>query len=618
MRRKIRDIALAFGILAGTLSLSTPASADDITGIKLEAELREMIEIGVMQGYSEGEYRPNEQVSRGQFAAFISRALDLPKGSGHFRDVPTNLKLADSIYRAAAAGIVTGYTNGNFGIDDKITREQMAAMIDRSMDYLNIPKERATVEFTDMDKIGSSQFALAVSYSVNYGIIQGFPDNSFRPKANATRAQAAAFISRLLGVYEDHGGVIDRTPEYQLASIINGQLSPKQEAYETYAEAVAAMAPNDVVMQGAKIVKMNSGIVFAKKSPTVIRDGNLRDVVGIQVNSEMKYLESDETRVKVQIADTVGYVNLDDVTLVPTAMITGQAYYMNENGSLVHYIYRNGNYEKYTYGVAPAFLSPGQKYYSLDGDTFTTANGATVGEAYQYFNVLSLRTKTNYTAEELNAYVAQNYPTSPLKDLGAALKEAEATYHVNALYILAKAANESTWGTSAKAKTLKNLFGVGVYDSDPNSGQAYPSFKDSIMYFAKKVSTEYLTPAGKFYYGAIPGDKHWGVNVKYATDPYSEQKVAGIMYRIDKALGQKDWLKYQIAEVTGLDPNYSLRARPEPNTSQAAYYMYPGNGFPLTIIEKTGTWYKIVSDMADHEYAYVSGDYVKMLPIAGK
>ena len=55
------------------------AAEDDITGITLEQEMRDLIQLGILKGYSEGEYRPEEDVTRGQFAAFITRALELPE-----------------------------------------------------------------------------------------------------------------------------------------------------------------------------------------------------------------------------------------------------------------------------------------------------------------------------------------------------------------------------------------------------------------------------------------------------------------------------------------------------------------------------------------------------------
>lgn len=637
LRKRMYGIALAMGIMAGAFSMTTPASADDITGTRLEMEMREMNRIGVMQGYSEGEFRPDEKVSRGQFAAFVSRALELPAGTGSFPDVPSTITLADSIYKAAAAGIVTGYSNGNFGTDDTITREQMAVMIDRALDYLKIEKERGAVEFTDVDQFTSSAFKLAVSYNVHFGIIQGFPNTdgtfSFRPKETATRAQAAAFIYRLLNVEnnqpEEPGE--NETPPVELAFQIatidaNGQLVNKPTKYETFEQAETAMstATNEVIVQGTKVVKMKAGIV-ATKAYSIMNNTNLDEIVGVASNSELKYLDADANQVKVQIADTIGYLSQDSVTLIPTQMLQGRSYYEVRDGELFHRIFNHttAKYVEYKFGVAPSFLQEEQKYYSWNGDTFLTENGNVVGESYQYFNVLSIRSKSNYTAEELNSYVAANYPTSPLKDLGAVIKQAEADYHVNALYILSKAALESAWGESTIAKNYNNLFGIKVYDTDPSQGQKFESLAESITYFASYVSTKYLTPGGSFYYGAVGGDKHWGVNVKYASDPYSEQKVSGIMYRIDQALGQKDWMQYDIAEVANLDANYSLRARPDASTGQAEYYMYPSNGYPLTILEPTtGTqdgaqWYKILSDSPLHEFAYVHGDYVQVLPIAG-
>ena len=65
--------------------------------------MRDMINQGVMKGYSEGEYRPGEQINRGQFAALLSRALKLPAGTPKFSDVPTTATLAAEIYSASAS-----------------------------------------------------------------------------------------------------------------------------------------------------------------------------------------------------------------------------------------------------------------------------------------------------------------------------------------------------------------------------------------------------------------------------------------------------------------------------------------------------------------------------------
>ena len=117
----------------------------------------------------------------------------------------------------------------------------------------------------------------------------------------------------------------------------------------------------------------------------------------------------------------------------------------------------------------------------------------------------------------------------------------EVKYGVNALYLMAHAIHESAWGTSDIAYDKHNLFGYGAVDSDPYSGAyTYDSFSGSVEDAAKKVSTNYLSPKGSFYNGAFLGNKGAGMNVKYASDPYWGEKIAGHMYRADQYISGLD------------------------------------------------------------------------------
>ncbi len=94
------------------------------------------------------------------------------------------------IATAAALGIAGGYDDNNFGPDDLITREQMAVMIAKAKKLDLINGETA---FADKDSI--SEWAEgAVFAAVTNKIMQGYPDNTFRPLGNATRAEAVTAI----------------------------------------------------------------------------------------------------------------------------------------------------------------------------------------------------------------------------------------------------------------------------------------------------------------------------------------------------------------------------------------------------------------------------------------
>ena len=209
MKKKWVKVASAL-VIAGSMytyqGSAAFAAKDDITGIALEQQMRSLINQGIIHGYNEGEYRPAEKITRGQFAAFLARALNLPSGTPRFTDVPAHSNLADAINRVSSAGIVNGYNDGTFRMNDLITREQMAAMIDNALVYSKIDRKASLLNFADGYQINQS-FKQAVGHIVNDKIVNGYKGSFgmsyFKPKNQATRAEAAAFISGMLSIVKE-------------------------------------------------------------------------------------------------------------------------------------------------------------------------------------------------------------------------------------------------------------------------------------------------------------------------------------------------------------------------------------------------------------------------------
>ncbi|HUZ68113.1 MAG TPA: glucosaminidase domain-containing protein [Candidatus Saccharimonadales bacterium] len=125
------------------------------------------------------------------------------------------------------------------------------------------------------------------------------------------------------------------------------------------------------------------------------------------------------------------------------------------------------------------------------------------------------------TAASLNQFLAG----SALAGLGASFMQAEATYHVSARYFVAHAILESGWGTSAIAQYKFNLFGFGANDANPyGDAMTFASFDACIQYVAQFITTNYLSPTGRFYHGPTLR----GMNVDYASDPNWAEKIASI------------------------------------------------------------------------------------------
>ena len=653
--KKLVAIFLSF-ILFMTLIPVQNVFADDITGIALEKEMRLMVEKGIIQGYENGKYAPGEKVNRGQFATFLTRALNLPSGSHTFSDVPATSKLAEGINAAAQAKIVNGYSDQTFKPQQNITRAEMAVMINNALRYLGVEPVQGALNFTDANQISTSTFRLAIMNMVGLKIISGFPDGdgyAFKPAKDATRAEAAAFICRMLDVFEQQGGEI---PKYDYAiGTINaaGEITVSNRTFKTYNEALAVYSNTvtQVILYKEEVIQMHSGIVIAEprtgSATTIIYTTDSMKTIYAPVSSgtELEYVASNEGIVTVKVAGTTGYVHQDDIKLVPTLLMKGQSYYsVNTSGDLLHHIYNTSTnkYSTYTYGKAPASFQQNVKYYSWDGATFTTESGTSVGTYYQYFNMLPVRTSTNYSAAELEQYIAtrlaerealykQNPTTyarykdattkSKLIGLGDILKDFEKHHKMNALLVLSMAIHESDYGMSANAQNKNNIFGIKVYDSNTAAGETYATIRDCVASLSTNyINLNYVPVSGAYANGGMVGNKGRGMNVRYASDPYWGQKIAGHMYQVDKAMGGKDFLNnaspYAIYETTTTDLN--VRSTADSTSSSNILFKYKKPGYAVAVVETTSDkrFHKILSDSKEEQYAYISTQYTKALPIA--
>ncbi|MDF9840125.1 MULTISPECIES: Ig-like domain-containing protein [unclassified Paenibacillus] len=153
-------------------------------------------------------FKPEQKVTRAEFAVMLSRGLGLlgdRETAQRFSDVQASTQTGDYIGAAAKAGIITGNTDGTFRPNDNITREQLAIMIIRAMEYTKHPitlsgtAASALSAFKDRNKIQNAA-AEFVAKAVQEGIILGMTTTEFQPQGNATRAQAAVMLQRMLGM----------------------------------------------------------------------------------------------------------------------------------------------------------------------------------------------------------------------------------------------------------------------------------------------------------------------------------------------------------------------------------------------------------------------------------
>lgn len=311
--------------------------------------------------------------------------------------------------------------------------------------------------------------------------------------------------------------------------------------------------------------------------------------------SEMPLIEDAEKEALVYINGYRGWMNKDvdrcagnenkkhssDVRIEPINQVKNPSFYcVGNDGLFYHYISGKMDSEEVNVntdaakkiGNPPEGFKKGVKYLSYDGKYFystegrgitttlivltddlknkTFKNASNFKPYYNYYLYLPFRSRTNYTAKELDDYIdyyieATGYSNSKLKGLGETLIENQNKYGVNALLTLAIAINESQGGISSLALKKNNLFGLNAIDYKPGeNADEFKSVEDCIESFCRDyISKNYCNYENYTFYGGFLGNKGYGANVKYATDPYWADKAANSACKIENYLSNMNFSK---------------------------------------------------------------------------
>ena len=163
------------------------------------------IEKGIMNGTAKNTFEPLTATSRAMIVTMLWRMEGSPQvdGSMTFKDVPDGAWYTDAVKWAAANGVVNGYSEEAFGPDDDVTREQIVTILYRYAQFKGVDvsqgEEAYLNNYTDARDV--SEWAVkAFRWAVSAGVIQGMTETTLSPKTNAVRAQVATMLMRFAGI----------------------------------------------------------------------------------------------------------------------------------------------------------------------------------------------------------------------------------------------------------------------------------------------------------------------------------------------------------------------------------------------------------------------------------
>lgn len=177
------------------------ASFRDVIGHWAQADIERMVAAGVIKGYPDGTFKPDNTVTRAEFIALVRR-IKAASGAGNstsFNDIAQHWARDDIQALEAQGWLVAEEHDRELAPDKPMPRQEMARLVARAMDLDPVP---GNTQFNDDHKIPAT-FRPFINAAVGKGLISGYPNGNFEPQGALTRAEAATMLVRIMDMPAD-------------------------------------------------------------------------------------------------------------------------------------------------------------------------------------------------------------------------------------------------------------------------------------------------------------------------------------------------------------------------------------------------------------------------------
>ena len=207
VKKSIVDGDTVRALLDGSCTVQLEDRSHDFTDVTAGKWFEDAVDFAsshdLFQGVSETEFKPDGTMTRGMLATVLWRLEgEAESAAGQvFQDIASGSWFEEGIAWASAQGIVQGYGDGTFGPDDNITREQLVTMLYRYAKLARMDTRTSgdLSSFTDQSDI-SSYATEAMQWAIGNQLVQGMGDGTLNPNGNATRAEVATITQRLIAL----------------------------------------------------------------------------------------------------------------------------------------------------------------------------------------------------------------------------------------------------------------------------------------------------------------------------------------------------------------------------------------------------------------------------------
>lgn len=161
--------------------------------------IQSAIDSGMAKGYPDGTFKPDNEITRSEFFSFVNNAFDFTAESEDtYTDVIADAWYAPVIAKAKAAGYIEGYPDGGIHPEIEISRQEAAIILNR---LESLTPVGSTLAYTDASAVADwSKEAIIAMFEAK--VMIGYPDGSFKPEKQITRAEAVVALNNLLNYQE--------------------------------------------------------------------------------------------------------------------------------------------------------------------------------------------------------------------------------------------------------------------------------------------------------------------------------------------------------------------------------------------------------------------------------
>lgn len=283
-----------------TTAWAEEVSVSDIQGHWAEKQVNDWVENGLVKGYKDGTFKPNNPITRAEFVTLINGAIGtINEADIHFSDVKKEDWFNNQIAKAVEAGYISGYEDNTMRPNKKISRQEAAIVISN---ILNLEKPEDIYNLNKFKDGGhiANWCKYAVSAVVKDGYMGGYPNETFKPTNPITRAESIAMLDSVIGLLYNQPGTYG--PETGI-NTIEGNVtiaSPDITFKNTEIKGMLYLAEgigegevtlDNVTVLGKTLIKGGG------ENSLTFTNSNLGDVIVVKVNGKVRVIATGDTNI---------------------------------------------------------------------------------------------------------------------------------------------------------------------------------------------------------------------------------------------------------------------------------------------------------------------------------